>query len=140
MTSGSPVAAPPSPPRAAGIIVVNTWYYIEVRATLGDSPNGAVIVRVNGTEVLNTTSLDTKGGGTKTVYDQIRLVRPSGSGTINSDYDDLYLRTGSAETFRGDVTDHPTIRGGGSSVERDRVRRRLGERVERDQRSSTPPR
>ena len=38
-----------------------------------DSTTGFAIVRVNGVEVINATGLDTEDGGTKTVYDTIRL-------------------------------------------------------------------
>ncbi|HET9665814.1 MAG TPA: hypothetical protein VFP09_03625, partial [Desertimonas sp.] len=84
---------------AAGIITTNTWNYIEVRAKLSDTA-GEVIVRVNGVERLNLTAQDTQNAGTKTVYDTFRLTGPIAS--FYNTFDDLYLVTGAAATFKGD--------------------------------------
>jgi hypothetical protein len=83
---------------AASIIAVNTWYYVEVTATLSDTV-GAVVVKVNGTTVINLTGQDTKNAGTKTVFDTVRLTRGSG-GANNHRFDDLYIRNDS--TTHGD--------------------------------------
>jgi hypothetical protein len=85
---------------ADGVVPVRTWCYIEVRFVLGDSPNGSATVRVNGTTVINVTGIDTKQGGTKTVYDTVRLTGPTSVGLIA---DDLYVLSGPGETFRGDI-------------------------------------
>ena len=77
----------------------NTWYYIEVQCKLHDT-TGFVIVRIDGTEVINATGLDTKSAGTKTVYDQIEL-GPITSGCTHQ-YDDFYLSTGAGCSFQGD--------------------------------------
>jgi hypothetical protein len=89
---------------ATGLVVANTWCYIETQFKLGDAPDGYAIVRVNGTEVINSTGLDTKNAGTKTVYDAVRLVTPSGSGGGTNQWDDLYITTGAGAPFKGDIT------------------------------------
>ena len=81
--------------------VQNTWYYIEVQAKLHDSA-GFGIVRINGTEVINTGPVDTKNVGTKTVYDQLRIL--AGTTSLTNQYDDLYLTTGAGCPFQGDHT------------------------------------
>ena len=86
---------------AAVTLAQNTWYYIEVQCKLGDAPNGSVIVRVNGTEVINATGLDTKNSGTSTVYEELRLWCNASS--MTSQYDDLYVKTGPGQTFSGDI-------------------------------------
>ena len=57
---------------------------------------GTIIVRVNGTERMNVTAVDTKNVGTKTVFDYVALGSQS---TIISLFDDLYVKTGAGETF-----------------------------------------
>jgi hypothetical protein len=85
---------------ADGLLAVGVWAYIEIQIKLADAPNGFVIVRVNGTEVINATGLDTKNGGTKTTYDAIRITRAA---STTSFYDDMYVKTGAGETFNGDL-------------------------------------
>lgn len=85
---------------AAGIIAANTWYYLELQITLGDSPSGSFTLRVDGTTVASGTSLDTKNAGTKTVYDAVRFIGVAGA-TIFAD--DFYLLSGTGESFRGDI-------------------------------------
>lgn len=88
---------------AVGIIAINTWYYVEFKATLGDSA-AAFSVRLNGTVVI-TGSGDTKNAGTKTVYDTLR----TGGITTNPGallVDDLYWLNGAGSTsndFLGDL-------------------------------------
>lgn len=96
------VGAGPSGSRittAVGTVAVNTWAYVEIQVKLHDS-TGFVTLRVNGVQVGAVTNVDTKNGGTKTVLDQVRLTGPSG----NTDWDDLYLKSGAGETFLGDIT------------------------------------
>ena len=88
---------------AGALITVNTWHYIELQATLGDSPDGNFKVRIDGVERLALTGRDTKNLGTKVLYDQFRLVRPTVSGTDTNQYDDLYISTGAICAFRGDI-------------------------------------
>jgi hypothetical protein len=80
-------------------ITTGTWNYIEVRLVLGDSPNGVATVRLNNTQIGTATSIDTKNAGTKTVFDRIRIRPPTTSETL---FDDLYLLSGSGESFLGD--------------------------------------
>ena len=83
-------------PLAAG-----TWFYIELRARLHDTA-GSVTVRVNGVDVINVAGLDTRNGGTKAVYDQLRLL--CGTSAAVALWDDLYLSTGPLSVFKGDPT------------------------------------
>ena len=86
----------------AGSISLNTWHYIEARVRLGDDPNGSYEVRIDGVLLLSDLSCDTRQGGTKTVFDTIRLGSETALGTITQLYDDLYLSTGPGATFAGD--------------------------------------
>jgi hypothetical protein len=84
-----------------GIVVANTWAYIELQIKLHDSAATARI-RLNGVDRLNIGGLDTKNAGTKTVYDRIRLGLNSAIGT-SSLHDDFYLMTGTGDSFLGDI-------------------------------------
>ena len=87
---------------AGGLVVANTWYYLELQAKLGDAPNGAATLRLNGTNVIGPlTGIDTKAGGTKAVWDTVRLIVNIGSAT--NQYDDLYLKVGAGQSFEGDT-------------------------------------
>jgi hypothetical protein len=87
---------------AAGVIAINTWNYIEVRAVLSDTV-GAFEVRVNGTAVIGPlTAQDTKNAGTATVYDTVRLLGPIAS--FFNTFDDCYVLTGGAAAFKGNQT------------------------------------
>lgn len=48
---------------AAGVLPSNTWVHIECKYTCHDT-TGAVIVKVNGVEVINISGVDTRSGGT----------------------------------------------------------------------------
>lgn len=87
---------------AAGFLVANTFYYIEVQTKMHDTA-GTIIIRVNGTEVLNLTGQDTKAAGTKTVWDTVRLGPPT---VFNGSdlFDDLYITTGAGAPFKGSIT------------------------------------
>ena len=88
----------------SGVVVVNTWYYLEVQILLSDAfPSGSLIARLDGAQIFSAAPGDSKNGGTKTVYDQIRL-GPSGSAANTYLVDDLYLSTGPDCTFQGDHT------------------------------------
>jgi hypothetical protein len=83
---------------ATGLIVTNTYYYIEVQVRLHDTL-GSVVVRRNGTPVLTLTNVDTRVTGTA-MFDRLRLgTQTSGATAI---YDDLYLRDDAV--FQGDPT------------------------------------
>lgn len=84
-------------------LLANQWYYIELKATLHDT-TGAIEVRLNGQTLYQTTNIDTKNGGTKTVFDSISV----SSGVLNgeSHMDDLYVCNGAGSTnntFLGDL-------------------------------------
>jgi len=84
----------------AAPLVQNTWYYIEMQIKLHDT-TGFVTVRLDGTQVIAVTNIDTKNGGTGTTYDRVRLGE-TGAGPLVNQYDDLYLSTGAPCTFQGD--------------------------------------
>jgi hypothetical protein len=79
----------------------NTWYYIEVQCKLHDTA-GTAVVRVNGTDVINVSSVDTRNAGTKTVYDRVVLTTDGLSRT--GQWDDLYITMGAGAAFKGDIT------------------------------------
>jgi len=88
---------------AAGVIVANTWQYIELQFKLADT-GGTAVVRVGGTPVINATGLDTRNAGTKAVYDQVRIVGNPGE---NRQFDDLYISYGASATFKGNTVIAP---------------------------------
>jgi hypothetical protein len=90
----------PIGPASPIVIVANVWTYIEVQVKLHDT-TGFVILRVNGTELINATGLDTKNAGTKTVFDTVELSR--GTTTGNFLYDDVYIDAAPG-TLKGDIT------------------------------------
>jgi len=80
----------------------NAWYYLELKATIGDAPTGSLTVRVNGTAVLTLTGIDTRNAGNATA-NVVRLGQ--GGGTCQTDFDDIYIfdATGTVNTdFAGD--------------------------------------
>jgi Siphovirus-type tail component, C-terminal domain len=85
---------------AAGLIAANTWAYIEMAATLHDTA-GAVTVRVNNNAVITLNGVDTRNAGTSAMFDA--LVLSGTQGAVASQFDDLYLRTGTNAVFGGDV-------------------------------------
>ena len=96
-------------PTNAGVIftaIPGYWYYIEVKAKLHDTL-GTIEVRVNGTTVYSATNVDTKNGGTKTVFDHLRLSTSNISPTRRINHmDDMYLLNGAGSVnndFLGDI-------------------------------------
>jgi hypothetical protein len=86
--------------------VPETWYYLEVKATLGDGTSGSVVVNLNGVEIVNTGGVDTKNGGTDTVFDTIYIGARSASSGDDILIDDLYICNGAGgayDDFLGDV-------------------------------------
>lgn len=102
---------------AAGVMVDGSYQYVEMKATLDDS-TGVVVVRVDELEVLHLTGLDTKNGGTKTVFDSFRL-RLFYSG-VSDGADDFYVCNGAGSVnndFLGAIkieTLYPTGNGNSS--------------------------
>ena len=82
---------------SAAVILPNQWHYIEMQAKLHDT-TGFGIVRVDGVEVINVTSVDTKQAGTKTVFDNFTIRVPVGNTLI----DDVYVMSGAGDAFLGD--------------------------------------
>lgn len=96
-------------PTAAGVIydfLPNVWYYIEIKARLHDTL-GFVEVRVNGISVYSVTNVDTKNGGTKTVFDHLRVSTSNISPVRrNMQWDDMYMLNGAGSVntdFLGDI-------------------------------------
>lgn len=78
---------------AAGTIIANTWHYIEAEVVINDS-TGRVTLYVDGVQVLNLTSQDTRNGGTG-VVDTINISGNTGNPSLSTpsiDFDDLYFR------------------------------------------------
>ncbi|MGW8177407.1 MAG: hypothetical protein ACWGQW_01205 [bacterium] len=72
---------------SSGVIIRDTWFYIELTITVNDS-TGSVVVDVDGTEVINQTSIDTQGQATDDVYG----ASFQGSAANFRYFDDLYIR------------------------------------------------
>lgn len=88
---------------SGGSLPLHTWCFVELKAALSDS-TGTVDVRVNGASVLSLTGQDTKSGGTKTVFDCVRLGTVGPSGTVY--FDDTYIANAAGSvnnTFLGDM-------------------------------------
>lgn len=86
---------------ATGVVVVNTWAYVEIQVTMHDTA-GVLKLTVNGTSQINVSGIDTKFGGTKTTFDTVRLHNSGAGATVQ--FDDFYLSSGSGCTFKGDQT------------------------------------
>jgi hypothetical protein len=89
---------------SASALLLNTWYYVEAKATVGDS--GSYEVRVNGVTWLSDSGVDTQQNATS-VTDRIGVGPVVGSPTVTGFYvDDLYICDGTGSTandFLGDV-------------------------------------
>lgn len=84
---------------ASGLIVANTWTYIELQVKLHDT-TGTYDLHVNGVSVGAASNVDTRNGGTKTVYDTVKV----NLGAIARLYDDMYITTGAGAPFKGNIT------------------------------------
>jgi hypothetical protein len=75
---------------AAGVIVANTWHFVEVGVVINDT-TGSVVVKVDGVTVLNLTAQDTNNAVTN--VDTIVLGHTQGSSSNSGviDLDDLYV-------------------------------------------------
>lgn len=89
---------------AAGLIVLTTWYYIEVYGLI-DNATGAYDVLINGASVMADSGIDTRNGGTNALVSCVGGSRiQSGA---NSLYDDMYAVTGDgvdATGFQGEIS------------------------------------
>lgn len=82
------------------ITSTSIFYYVELQVRLHDTL-GSATLRLNGTTVASATNVDTKFGGTKNVYDAIRLMGTTG---VTEVYDDVYLTMGAGAPFKGPIT------------------------------------
>jgi hypothetical protein len=85
---------------AAGLVVANTYYYLEAQVRL-DASAGSVELRLNGTQIAQATGINTNTS-TGSLFQQVRI-GPAGSGATQL-YDDLYLTMGAGATFKGPIT------------------------------------
>jgi len=85
---------------AAGLVVANTWYYLEFKSFMSDTV-GYCLVRLNGVEVINVSGVDTSPT-TEILYNELKI--GSGTTSVVQQYDDLYLSTGAGATFKGPIT------------------------------------
>jgi hypothetical protein len=85
-----------------GVIKDNVWQYLEAKIIVGDS--GSIVARVDGTQVINSTGIDTKPG-TQTDVDTIRMNGASEDLNQGIVYDDIIFKDGSGSLnndFSGD--------------------------------------
>jgi hypothetical protein len=78
---------------------LNTWYYVEAQIKIHDTA-GIANVRVNGTDVITASGLDTRPSTGSALYEQLWLATQYAGATHQ--YDDLYISTGSGCSFQGD--------------------------------------
>jgi hypothetical protein len=101
ITRGSTVLATSA---SSALDKIGEWFYLEVKAVLGDTTAGSISVRMNNAVVVSISGTDTKNGGTKTVYDRIVIGMLTGS---SSRYiDDIYIANGAGSVnndFMGEV-------------------------------------
>lgn len=85
---------------------LNTWYYIELKATIHDS-TGAYEVRVNGSPWLSASNVDTRNGANASVNQVLLGSDGVLANVLTQTFDDLYIcdTSGSApqNDFLGDV-------------------------------------
>lgn len=86
---------------AAGVIALNAWFYLEAQFSYSDTV-GVLKLRVNGVEMINLTGQDTKYAS-NTSIDRITFNYTAGGSGYFTEFDDLYLATGSlSDPFYGD--------------------------------------
>jgi hypothetical protein len=81
------------------------FYYFECKCVLSDTV-GSVEVRMNGNVIINLTGIDTKNGGTKTVFDSVGIGPSQTLNNVHDVVDDFYICNGAGSTnnnFLGDV-------------------------------------
>lgn len=78
-------------------VAANSWVYLEAGVIVGES--GSFVIKANGEEITNVSSVNTKPGGTQVNIDSIALFH------VNqiSDADDFYVAYGDEVKFLGDV-------------------------------------
>lgn len=76
---------------AGGVLGTGGWYCVEVYGKVADSPDGIVTIRVNGVQVLNLTSKDTRNAGSG-VCDGVRWINANASVSRTWYVDDILIR------------------------------------------------
>jgi hypothetical protein len=86
---------------SSDVISPNTWYYVEIKATIHDT-TGSYSVRVNGVTVASATNVDTRNVGNESV-DRVTFCGQGGFGHQSTFFDDIYVldTTGSLNDFLG---------------------------------------
>jgi len=74
-----------------GLIRAGKWQYIEIKVVVADGTGGSVEIHIDGKQVWNLTSVDTRDGGASGAVD---LVTIFGMG-VGSDLTDIYIADGS---------------------------------------------
>lgn len=87
---------------ANNTITPGVWRYLEVKATLSDTV-GTVDVRLDEVNILSLSGIDTKNGGTKTVFDSFFIYTDFPAFAI--DFDDLYVCNGAGSINTGFLGD-----------------------------------
>lgn len=77
---------------APSIIVLNTWYHVEMKAVVDDA-SGSVTVKVNGVTVL-TFSGDTRNGETDALVYSVNFTSDNGAGDRQISIDDIFILNG----------------------------------------------
>lgn len=83
-----------------------TAHYIELQVVLHDT-TGAFTLWIDGNVVLLETNIDTKSGGTKTVFDAIQILTHfTGTSSVGGEMDDIYITNGAgAAPYNGNLGD-----------------------------------
>jgi hypothetical protein len=84
-------------------LLVDQWYYIEFYCKLGDSPDGAYTLKVDGVTVAENLATDTHASGS-TTFDAVRFGGTHNS-TGNSAFDDIYVCDSAGSVNNGFIGD-----------------------------------
>jgi hypothetical protein len=86
-------------------LALNIWHFVELKFTIGNSPNGSAELRLNGAAVLTVSGVDTQAT-TSTTFRGLQIGPwQGGTGALTMHYDDVYLcdQSGSNADFLGDI-------------------------------------
>lgn len=97
-----------------GLINTSAWFYLEVQVTLSGSTSGSINVRLNGTTVINQSSIVTAGGSAGACA----MIALSGATGSTFFWDDFYVLNNTApnNTFFGDVKIYPIYPSGNGRI------------------------
>jgi hypothetical protein len=78
---------------AVGLIAVNVWNYIEIKAKMstGSGVNGSVIVRLNGVPVISVFNVVSRRNQSETRWNTYDGISLNANGSNHGDYDDWYI-------------------------------------------------